>query len=112
MIGAVSVSFNEVKECVMKRMIRVWMIFWASVGLATAAWAQQVLEEFFDDPKLIATIAIYWCYLGVPPSQLPFADLMHRRVLRLSSGRAFPVARRVVRACGRREGVEDRRVIG
>ncbi len=42
MIGAVSVSFNEVKECVMKRMIRVWMIFWASVGLATAAWAQQV----------------------------------------------------------------------
>ena len=24
----------------MKRMIRVWMIFWASAGLATAAWAQ------------------------------------------------------------------------
>ena len=26
----------------MKRMIRVWMIFLASAGLATAAWAQQV----------------------------------------------------------------------
>lgn len=38
--------------------------------------AQEVLDEFFADPKLISTIAIYWCYLGVPPSQLPFADLM------------------------------------
>jgi len=37
--------------------------------------AQEVLDEFFSDDKLIATLAIYWSYLGVPPSQLPFADL-------------------------------------
>ena len=33
----------------MKRMIRVWMIFWASVGLATAAWAQQVPSSASSD---------------------------------------------------------------
>ena len=36
---------------------------------------KDVLEEFFDDPNLRAILAAYWCYLGMPPSELPFSDM-------------------------------------
>jgi len=37
--------------------------------------AKDVLDEFFDDEKLKTVLAAYWCYIGVPPSQMPFQDL-------------------------------------
>jgi len=37
--------------------------------------SQDILDEYFDDPKLKAVISIYWSYIGVPPSSLPFSDL-------------------------------------
>lgn len=37
--------------------------------------AKEVLDEFFQDEKLKTILAAYWCYLGLPPSQIPFPDL-------------------------------------
>lgn len=37
--------------------------------------AKEVLNEFFDDKDLKAVIAAYWCYLGLPPKDIPFCDL-------------------------------------
>lgn len=37
--------------------------------------AREVVDEFFGDPLLKAVINAYWCYLGVPPRQIPFPDL-------------------------------------
>lgn len=37
--------------------------------------AKDVLDEFFEDEKLKTILAAYWCYLGLPPSQIPFPDL-------------------------------------
>lgn len=37
--------------------------------------AKDVLDEFFKDEKLKTILAAYWCYLGLPPSQIPFPDL-------------------------------------
>lgn len=36
---------------------------------------KEVLDEFFDDDRLKAALAIYWTYLGQPPSTLSFQDL-------------------------------------
>lgn len=36
---------------------------------------QEVLDEHFADPLLKAILSIYWGYVGVPPSRLPFGDL-------------------------------------
>ena len=35
---------------------------------------QDVLDEFFEDPLLKAILGIYWSYVGVPPSALPFGE--------------------------------------
>ncbi len=35
---------------------------------------QEIFDEFFNDDLLKLTIGIYWCYVGVPPSKLPFSD--------------------------------------
>ncbi len=35
---------------------------------------QDILDGFFDDPLLKAVLSIYWSYLGVPPSSLPFGE--------------------------------------
>ena len=37
--------------------------------------AKDVLDEFFKCEKLKTVIAAYWCYLGLPPSQMGFSDL-------------------------------------
>lgn len=37
--------------------------------------AQQVLDAHFTDPLLKAAVAIYWSYMGLPPSRLTFYDL-------------------------------------
>ena len=37
--------------------------------------AQEVMDEFFTDPLLQAAISVYWCYMGLGPSQLTFSDL-------------------------------------
>ncbi len=34
----------------------------------------EIFNEFFTDPLLQTAIGIYWCYVGLPPSKLPFAD--------------------------------------
>ena len=36
---------------------------------------QQILDEYFTDPLLKQTIAVYWGYMGLPPSRLTFADM-------------------------------------
>ena len=35
---------------------------------------QDVFNEFFKDPQLQMTVGIYWSYLGLPPSKLPFGE--------------------------------------
>lgn len=37
--------------------------------------AQQVLDAHFADPLLKSAVAIYWTYMGLPPSRLTFFDL-------------------------------------
>jgi len=37
--------------------------------------AKDVLDEHFDDEKLKTILAAYWCYIGVPPRDIPFPDL-------------------------------------
>lgn len=37
--------------------------------------AREVMDEFFTDPLLQAAISVYWCYVGLGPSQLTFSDL-------------------------------------
>ena len=37
--------------------------------------AGEVFDAFFQDPELKAVLGIYWTYLGLPPSKLPFGDL-------------------------------------
>ena len=37
--------------------------------------AKDVLDEFFNNEELKTILAAYWCYLGLPPSQIPFPDL-------------------------------------
>ncbi len=36
---------------------------------------REVLEEFFEDEKLIAVLGAYWGYLGLPLKDLPFSDM-------------------------------------
>lgn len=36
---------------------------------------QEVLDEFFTDPKLQLALSAYWCFMGVPPTRFPFAIL-------------------------------------
>lgn len=37
--------------------------------------AKQVLDEYFKDPLLKMAISVYWCYIGLGPSNLTFTDL-------------------------------------
>lgn len=37
--------------------------------------AQEVLDEFFEDPLLQLTLSIYWGFMGLSPSRLPFTLL-------------------------------------
>lgn len=37
--------------------------------------AKDVLDEFFKDEKLKTIVSAYWCYMGVPPKDIPFPDL-------------------------------------
>ncbi|UWR67561.1 NAD(P)/FAD-dependent oxidoreductase [Phaeobacter inhibens] len=37
--------------------------------------SQDVLDEFFSDPRLKATLGAYWPYLGLPLDELPFVEL-------------------------------------
>ncbi len=37
--------------------------------------AKDVLDEHFCDEKLKTVLAAYWCYIGVPPKDIPFPDL-------------------------------------
>jgi len=37
--------------------------------------AKEVLDEHFSDEKLKTVLAAYWCYIGVPPKDIPFPDL-------------------------------------
>ena len=39
------------------------------------ASSQELLDEYFVDPLLKATVAAYWGYMGVPPRFLTFSDL-------------------------------------
>ncbi|MBS1195450.1 MAG: NAD(P)/FAD-dependent oxidoreductase [Actinobacteria bacterium] len=35
---------------------------------------QEILDQYFTSPLLKAVISVYWSYLGVPPSKLPFGE--------------------------------------
>ena len=35
---------------------------------------QEILDEYLNDPRLKAILGVYWSYLGVPPSRLPFGE--------------------------------------
>jgi prolycopene isomerase len=35
---------------------------------------QDILDEHFENPILKAVLSVYWGYVGVPPSRLPFGD--------------------------------------
>lgn len=35
---------------------------------------QQILDRFFKDPQLQTLVNIYWSYMGLPPSKLPFGQ--------------------------------------
>ena len=37
--------------------------------------SKDVLNEFFSNRDLKAVIAAYWCYIGLPPKDIPFCDL-------------------------------------
>lgn len=37
--------------------------------------SQEVMDEFMESPFLKAILSVYWGYVGVPPSMLPFGDL-------------------------------------
>lgn len=37
--------------------------------------AKDVLDEFFENEHIKTILAAYWCYLGLPPSQVTFSDL-------------------------------------
>jgi len=36
---------------------------------------KEVLDEYFQNPKLKSVLAVYWTYAGVPPSKMRFCDL-------------------------------------
>jgi len=36
---------------------------------------QEILDTFFQSPMLKAILSMYWGYVGVPPSMLPFGDM-------------------------------------
>ena len=36
---------------------------------------QEVLDEFFTDPKLQLALSAYWCFMGMPPTRFPFSIL-------------------------------------
>ncbi len=46
--------------------------YFKQYGLRTA---EDVLNEFFQDPTLISIVSAYWFYSGVPPKELLFTDL-------------------------------------
>jgi phytoene dehydrogenase-like protein len=35
---------------------------------------QDILDEYFESPLLKSIISMYWGYVGVPPSRMPFGD--------------------------------------
>ena len=35
---------------------------------------QDILDEYFTDPMLKTVLSIYWSYVGVPPSSMPFGE--------------------------------------
>ncbi len=35
---------------------------------------REILDEYFDDALLKSILSVYWGYLGVPPSKLPFGE--------------------------------------
>ena len=37
--------------------------------------SQEVLDEYLESPLLKSILSVYWGYVGVPPSMLPFGDL-------------------------------------
>ena len=37
--------------------------------------AKDVINEFFENPNLKTVIGAYWCYIGVAPKDIPFAEL-------------------------------------
>lgn len=36
---------------------------------------QEVLDEFFTDPKLQLALSAYWCFMGMPPAHFPWSIL-------------------------------------
>lgn len=36
---------------------------------------QEVLDEFFKNPRLQLALSAYWCFMGMPPSRFPFSIL-------------------------------------
>ncbi|MEG2053802.1 MAG: NAD(P)/FAD-dependent oxidoreductase, partial [Oscillospiraceae bacterium] len=36
---------------------------------------QEVLDEFFKDPKLQLAVSAYWCFMGMPPERFPWSIL-------------------------------------
>jgi phytoene dehydrogenase-like protein len=36
---------------------------------------REILDQYFDDPLLKSVLSVYWSYMGVPPSRLPFGEL-------------------------------------
>ncbi|MGE5417952.1 MAG: phytoene desaturase family protein [Acidobacteriota bacterium] len=37
--------------------------------------SQSVLDEYFVDPLLKLAVGVYWPYMGLPPTSMPFSDL-------------------------------------
>ncbi len=63
---------GAIKKAVMKAGFPKMYPHLAKYGLKST---QEVLDEFFTEPKLQLALSAYWCFMGMPPTRFPFSIL-------------------------------------
>lgn len=63
---------SELKKFIMKKGFPKMYPTLANYGLKST---EEVLNEFFEDPKLQLSLSAYWCFMGMPPNRFPFSIL-------------------------------------
>lgn len=63
---------GALKKAVMKLLFPKMYPTLARYGLLST---QEVLDEFFTDPKLQLALSAYWCFMGMPPERFPWSIL-------------------------------------
>lgn len=63
---------SSAKKAVMKLMFPKLYPTLANYGMKST---QEVLDEFFSDPKLQLALSAYWCFMGMPPERFPWSIL-------------------------------------